>query len=272
MTKKTNQNTDDLEKLREENELKKMKMILEHGAFFSEPSEESSLHPAIEEKFLNNVEKFDEAFNNCKQISLFDFLDKPEFRKTEEISEIEIGPELDRITKLMNENGISLDTLCEVDNRELYRFITEELFLHEMDDIRIEGMMHCFIYEEFHPNHEYDIRNHCHDFIRYFLKKDTEWYKNCLTPEAEKNNWFENFRDAYRKFSLKHFDIKSVDFDEEHAHVVFEIQFSAYPEEGNKAMKFSGDGTIELSLIYDYWCIDSVNFPMNSDLPASASL
>jgi len=38
----------------------------------------------------------------------------------------------------------------------IYKFITEELFDHEMDDIMLPGFVHHFIYEEFHPNHEYD--------------------------------------------------------------------------------------------------------------------
>lgn len=46
----------------------------------------------------------------------------------------------------------ALDFLCDVDDAEAYRFITEELMDEEIDDIRIEGLRHCFIYEEFHPN------------------------------------------------------------------------------------------------------------------------
>ena len=39
-----------------------------------------------------------------------------------------------------------------------YRFITEELFEHEMDDVHVKGMFTHFTYEEFHPNHDYDLR------------------------------------------------------------------------------------------------------------------
>jgi len=54
----------------------------------------------------------------------------------------------------------------------LYRFITEELFKEELDDIKIEGMTHHYIYEEFHPNHEHDIKNRCKEFLDEFLNKN----------------------------------------------------------------------------------------------------
>ena len=54
---------------------------------------------------------------------------------------------------ILNKNSIQLDTICDVEEREIYRFVTEELFSHKMDNMRIPGMMACFIYEEFHPNH-----------------------------------------------------------------------------------------------------------------------
>lgn len=50
-------------------------------------------------------------------------------------------------------------------------------------------MMCCFIYEEFHPNHAYDIRNHSKDFVVSFLNKETDYYFNSLTKEAEENQW-----------------------------------------------------------------------------------
>ena len=43
-----------------------------------------------------------------------------------------------------------------VSKKELYRFAVEELFEYEMEDIRIPGMMHGFIYDEFHPDPVYD--------------------------------------------------------------------------------------------------------------------
>ncbi|MFH0867353.1 MAG: hypothetical protein V1904_14260 [Bacteroidota bacterium] len=261
MTQETNNSDDELEKLRIENEIKKMKLTLKHGADFSHSPEESKLDPLLEAQFLDNIERFENAYNNCKQIPVYDLIGKPEYKKAGVIPDDEIHTELQKIMQVMNENGIFLDTLCEVDDRVLYRFITEELFLHETDDIRVAGMAHNFIFEEFHPNHDHDIRNHSTDFIETYLNKESDFYNTFLTKEAENDNILKNFRDAFSSFSLNHFEIKTIHFDEENANVGFEINFSGTIEGSTETQNFSGEGKIELIYMYDYWCIHTVNFP-----------
>lgn len=260
MAQETN-SEDEIEKLRIDNEIKKMKLTLEHCASFSNPSENSELNPHIEAQFLDNIEQFEKAYDNCKRISVYDFIGKPEYRNTDDIPDGEIYSELKKINNVMNEKGIYLDTLCEVDDRVLYRFITEELFLHETDNIRVAGMSHNFIYEEFHPNHEYDIRSHSNDFIESYLDKESDFYTTFLTKEAENDNTLKNFRDAFKSFSLNRFEIKSISFDEENANVIFEINFTGTIEEKGETQNFSGEGSLALLYKYDFWCIQSVKFP-----------
>lgn len=271
MTQEINNNEDELEKLRIENELKKMKLMLEHGGDFYQSPEESHLHPEVEGKFLDSIERFEKAYHNTKRISVYDFLGKPEYRKADTIPDSEINADLEKIMNVMNENQMALDTICEVDDRILYRFITEELFFKETDDMRIEGMMHCFIYEEFHPNHDYDIRNHSTDFIKSFLNKESDYHTTYLTKEAETDNRLKNFRDAFKSFSLNYFEIKTLNFDEQNANVCFEINFSGTIEGSNETQYFSGQGKMELIYMYDFWCINTVNFPSNAkaNLPKS---
>ncbi len=260
MTQETN-NDDDIEKLRIENEVKKIKLSLEHGAYFSESDRTNDLDPRLEAAFHNNIEQFENAYENCKQISVYDFIGKPEFKKAEDVHGKELPAELEKLMNRLNENSINLHTICEVADRVLYRFITEELLLHEIDDIREEGMMHNFIYEEFHPNHEYDIREHSTDFMKSFLDKESDYYPIFLTKEAQDSNVLKNFRDAFTSFSVDHFEINSLSFDEEKASVIFHAIFSGTIEGSAKIQNFSGEGKIELIYLYDYWCIQSVAFP-----------
>jgi hypothetical protein len=58
MTHFENNNEEELEKLRMENELKKMKLMLEHGAVFSESIDSNKLDPVIENEFLRNMEEY----------------------------------------------------------------------------------------------------------------------------------------------------------------------------------------------------------------------
>jgi len=255
---------EEFEKLRMENELKKMKLMLEHGAMFSDNQSKMPLDPFIENQFLKNIEAFERSYNSAERIVLFDFINRPDYTKVEAIPDSLIHTELDRIMNILNENGIQLDTLCEVEEREIYRFVTEELFMHEMDNMRIPGMMNCFIYEEFHPNHEYDIREHSTDGIRSFLNKKTDFYTTHFTKEAEEDIKLKHFRDAYKSFTLKHFEITHLSFDTEKSFVGFNIDFTGKIEGSAEKHRFVGEGNIELLYRYDYWCIQKINFPAAS--------
>lgn len=249
----------DDEKLRFENELKKMKLSLERGATFSKPPNNEDLPPEIENEFLKNIEAFEKAFDEAKRITVYNFIGRPEYLKAEQVPDHEISQALENVMQVLDDHGIALSTLCEVDDRTLYTFITDELFLHEMDDMRIEGMVSQFIYEEFHPNHEYDIRNYCTEFIQSFLDKSSKFFTHSLTREAEEDQGLKHFRDAFESFSLHHFEISSLTFDEQNAKVVFIIDYSGSIENSREVQKFSGEGNFELIYQYGYWYIHKVN-------------
>jgi hypothetical protein len=261
MTNDINRSNDELESIKDENEFKKMKMMLEHGAIFASPQSGEKLPPEIENEFLKNIEKFDAAFHSAKRIPICKFLGNPSFKNEEFIPDADIASSLTNILNLLNENGISLDTICDVDDRTLYKFITEELMLHEIDNMKIEGMMNCFIYEEFHPNHEYNIREHCIDFINSYLDKTDDFYAHFLTKEAEENGQFWTFQNLFNSFTLKDFAIKNINYDSMQATVSFEIDFLGIIENTNEEQHYSGEGIFRLKYIWDYWCIDKIILP-----------
>jgi len=264
MAQETNNNEDEIEKLRIENEIRKMKLTLEKGAHFGGSTELSKLHPELESNFLNYIEEFEKAYDKSKQISVFDYLGKPKYRDSDTIPDDKIGSALKRIMNLMNKNGVSLETLCNVDDRILYRFITTELFFEKIDDMKLEGMNTCFIYEDFHPNHDYDIRNSCNEFINAFLDKDCDYdfeMKHLLSKQAENNIGFKNFRDSYQSFTLHNFEINEVAFDAKKATTSFDINFSAKIEGCCETKDFIGAGKIIFKYTYGYWYINKVNLP-----------
>lgn len=256
---------DELERLKQENQIKRMKLLLEFGADFPIEPENEDLPPEIESQFLDSVAQFERSFRESDRIQVYDFIGKPDFRKTNTIPDSEISSELKQIIQVLNQNQIELDTLCVVDDRILYEFITEELFLAETDNIRIEGMINHFIYEEFHPNHEYDIRNNCTGFFESFLDKESDYYSNYLTKEAEEKNWFGNFRKAFSSFNFNSFEITDIRFDELTATAQFNINFSGIIEGSQEIETFSGSGKIELLYMYDYWCIQEIGLPSNQN-------
>jgi hypothetical protein len=145
------------EQLKAENEFLKMKLMLENGAEFS-GNHAGEVPPEIENQFLKNIVEFESQFADHCTIRVFDRIGKPwHFREPSKISDDEMDNAWNELSEWMNEYGVMLD-VCNpnVSKRELYRFAVEELFEYEMEDIRIPGMMHGFIYDEFHPDPVYD--------------------------------------------------------------------------------------------------------------------
>jgi hypothetical protein len=252
---------DEADRLRYENELKKMKLSLEKGAVFSNLSNDEELPPEVENEFLKNIEAFERAHDEAKRITVYDFIGKPEYRKAAQIADDEIAGELETVLQLLNDNEIALDTLCEVDDRTLYSFVTDELFLHEIDDVRMEGWVSNFIYEEFHPNHEYDLINYSTDFIQSFLDKSSDLYHTHLTKEAGEDKSLRQFRDSFKSFILEDFEIISVVFDDEKANTNFRIAYSGIIEDAHEEQCFRGEGNFDFKHMYGYWYLYKVNFP-----------
>jgi len=255
-------------RLRKENEEKRQKLSEEYGAVFGSMTGNAELPPEIESQFLDNIMAFENSWKDVKQISLYEFIESPAYRRLDELNDTEISTELDRLLEVMNEHQVGLDSICKVTDAELYRFITEELFQHEIDDMHIPGMMTNFIYEEFHPNHEHDIRQHCTEFMQTYLDKANEYYTTFLSGDATENDWHKHFRDAFSSFILKKFKITGLSYDlkTNRGMVDFECDFIAKVAGSQEQLQFKGNGSFQIVYQWDFWCVDAVEFPQNNKL------
>ena len=139
------------EDLRMENELLKLKMQAERGGVFVGGED---IPPEIENDWLQNILRFEEEWEKRKTIKVYDFIGSPAFKRAHSISDNEVKTELQRLNDLMAYHNVFLNVLGKYEPTVIYKFLTEELFEHEMDDIRIPGWNQNFIYEEFYPNRE----------------------------------------------------------------------------------------------------------------------
>jgi hypothetical protein len=263
--KNNNHDEEELPRLNihEENEFKKLKLSIEHGATFFEKSNKN-LPPEIEGQFLDYITNFEKAYQNVKQITVFEKLGQPDFKPEAALTDDEIMIELERIELLMQDHGLALDVLANYENekRLIYTFITEELFAHEIDDMNVPGMQTCFIYEEFHPNHEYDLKRDTEDFLRMFFNKKDDFYIKNHSEEATNYIALNNFRSLFKKFKMIFFEFKAITFDEQDASVKFNIDFWAKIKGTDTKIFYSGNGNITFKNEYDYWCIREVNLPI----------
>jgi hypothetical protein len=169
---------------------------------------DNDLPPEIESQWLNYIEEFEIQFENAKRISVRTFVGNPSFPLLTEIPEAHLHQELENILDYLSNHNVNVDFICDVEDAEAYRFITEELMDHETDDIHIEGMSTNFIYEEFHPNLELDAKQFAEQFLWQLFERELTFALNDFAEDemhdsAGKRTVKEEMRRRIEQFYLK---------------------------------------------------------------------
>ena len=262
----------DEEKLRMENEIEKLKLSAQYGAKFSEG--EDKLPPEVESEWLKYIIKFEDQFENAEQITVAERLGKPVFPSPDNLNGKQIEQKLDEVLKLMAENGLFLDVICEEPPEKIYRFIIEELFEHEIDDIQIEGMATNFIYEEFHPNDKLDIEETITHFFIEMLSDDFRDHldlhlaekckstDNTFIPKEKAVEKALKFCDLYDYFETEYPWNFQIEINEEavFATVRFKVDYQAVSESGK--VHHIGPATASMRRgELGYWNIEALSMP-----------
>jgi hypothetical protein len=188
------------DELKDENAFLKMKMMLEKGADFHMSEE---IPPEIENQFLKNIMDFEDQWSNVQTIKLYDKIEQPtQFKPVAELSDEEIETAYEELLDHMEKYGIQFDCCSpNISKRELYRFVTEELFEDEINDMRIPGMMSCFTYDEYYPDPVYDnSKNALSDCInRIFEKSEMEFLTWYPAEKIQLNSYTDLDREAFKK-------------------------------------------------------------------------
>lgn len=261
------------EKLQQENNFLKLKLMAENDAKFFEGGEKE-LDPKLENEWLNYISNYEKIHKDAKIVTLYEFIGKPHFTPANQLKIDDISEALESLLKIMADKDVSLSCICEYDDLVIYRFITEELFLYEMEDVRMPGMTTNFIYEEFHPNHEYDLRETTSDFLQALIhRKWNEHDDMTLNQEItlssgkkikrqEFREYIELFQDTWRRTELVKEDITEVWFDlnREQAWVELLLSYKTISN-GNLTSKFSGRAVVHFAMENGYWGITKVDIP-----------
>ncbi len=174
---------DDLERIqRALNQSKREELAEKYGATFITSDE--SLPADVESEWLQNVEEFERQYAASERVTVFAYCGEPDVRGVSDIPDDEIAAETGRLLELMRTHNVHVHFLAGVDDREAYRFITEDLFREEMDNIRVDGMTCNFIYEEFYPNEEYDAEQDARWFLRDLFERDTDHLWNLFAADS----------------------------------------------------------------------------------------
>ena len=262
------------ENLRIENEILRLKMQAESNAVIMTHDD---MPPELENMFLRNVQQFEEAYLNAKQVKIYDYIKRPEYQPEVRLHDDEVPSELDRLTEIMKSNNVCLHVEGNYDPRVIYRFITEELFEHETEDMQIPGMTQNYTYEEFHPNHELDIQHKAMDFLENWFERkfnNYSWELNdtFTLPDGrtfskeEVLSKIQKVFDSYSQFSNVQFALGETHFqiDEEKGtgagHSEGNAKYSAVMENGEIILL---EGPFKLFMYYEsnWWNIFYFDFP-----------
>ena len=179
---------DPKENLRIENEILRIKIKTELGG---EYESDESLPPELENEFLKNILAFEHRYSKIKMIKIADLLGNPTIVRAAKMNDAAIIKAYNDLEELLAQKNIVVEFTKPRDERFKYRFITEELFQHETDDMEVPGMTKYFNYEEFHPDHEAEITEYAIKFLAdWFLRKTdaAKWYLDdyFLQPDGKK--------------------------------------------------------------------------------------
>ena len=257
-----------------ENEILKLKMQAESGAFFGGSN---GLPPEIENEFLLQVQQFEDAWKDVKYVKVHDLLGKPGFIKAGDLSDSEVKAGVEKLFDLLKQYNINLEVQGEYEPRIIYRFITEELFEHETDDVQMPGMSKNFIYEEFHPNHRIDIEEKARFFLRHWFEQNFDEHSwelndpfilsdgNIISKEIvlkKLNDVFESFT-SFSNCLITEIET-GFEWDEEEkrgiGHAEGAVKYDAVMENG-ETIQFEGPFKLYMSCEDYYWGIFYFVFP-----------
>ena len=251
--------------IRQENEFKKMKMNLESGAIFPDDLSKN-LPPEVESQFLDSIMNFEQAFKNAEQVLVFEKIGSPDFIPENVLNDDEIKTELEKIEEIMRENGLNLDVLADYDDEErlIYKFITEELFFKEIEDVKIEGYCINFIYEEFYRNDKHELEQNTKDFLNMYFDKKSNFYEEFHSKDAINHEELNNFRSLFKKMKIKLFDVLSIEINDNVAIVNFNIDFFGKIIGTDSKIYYSGNGAVDFKFKNDFWELQTIIIPINN--------
>ncbi len=152
------------------NEAKREELRQKYGAEFRSGSR--AIPPEVESHWLHEIEEFERRFDQAAQVTVRRFVGDPPVRPLGDIPPEELPAETDRLLELLRCNNIEICFGHDLSDGEMYRFITDEIFLQTIADLRIEGLTLTFLYEEFHPDPVREVCWAAEDFLRAIFERN----------------------------------------------------------------------------------------------------
>jgi len=151
-------------------EIEKLKLRAEYGAQF-----DPNLHEDIENEFVRYIKAFEEAAERKDTKKVREVLGNPTLTPVHDLSDDELPATIDKILELYEAHQINVESIYEVEDRDFYRFLTDDLPEYQMNVINILGSFTSFTYEDWYPNHVEDIKQTAQEFLDMLFKRSFEY-------------------------------------------------------------------------------------------------
>ena len=208
-------------------------------------------------------EDFDHQLEAALPVTVRRRIGNPKIRPVDEIPDSEMAEELDKLLELLYANTVVIDFIHDIDDREAYLFITEELLDETMNDVRIPDMYSHFIYEEFHPNDQDDVELWSGEFMDTFFKEGTEGFfipigdkelydaQDRRISVEEFKNQIDDFHAAYPAITEVKYEIVNMNLEDDYATVETRIDWAGLKKNEQTMKRHQGLSTLRLKRSLD---------------------
>jgi len=107
-----------------------------------------------DDEFINKVEEFKKGHSKAKMISVYKKIGKPKFTELKKLDPKNLKDELRKLIVALDNFNIIVHSHGDYDDKEKYRFITEEIFKEFVEDDKKKHI--TFVYEDYHPEMDDD--------------------------------------------------------------------------------------------------------------------
>jgi hypothetical protein len=256
------------ENLRADNEMSALNLEMKYGAktFISDDAP-----PEAIEEWLKNVADYEEQFKNAPKTTIYAFIGSPPYAAPDLLDESTLPGEIERLEKMLYQNGIAVTQSGKVPPAEYYRFLVEDVFPHEHTDIRAPSMMTMLSYDEFHPDPAEMVRTTGEAFLMDLLDLNHPFEGSLfgetlrddhnIVSQADVLKTIHAFRDKYRKIIPVAFQPDRMTGDPSCIYFMFGIRWEGEPFSGGEKEAYEGLGVMQLAFENKAWRIQGVNMP-----------
>jgi hypothetical protein len=236
MAKKKKEKNED--ELKDENDFLKMSLMAEYGGDFIGGSD---LPPDVENLFLKQIKDFHKKQSKALPKKIYEIINEPDYDHTADLSDKEIKIKLKKLLKKLADKGIIVSSIMQVPEREMYRFITEDVFKTVVQYAKGTNMLLNIFYEEYFPSDEAEVKILAQDFIVFVFDLTAVFIDHDLFAQNIKNSYniamqqeeliaqIERFKAQFKWLSIEdvHFNFIEVNKEQFSAKVIATINYKS---------------------------------------------